>query len=73
MSKILRVETDDELDEHFNGILIEVSDTAGTYHVPGWECKTCGWKVGALSYPPGHTCPDAGIKQKQLRVANNDE
>lgn len=68
MSQVIRVTNDDELNAHFEGIMIPVSDPFATnHHVPGWKCQHCGWQVGALRYPPAHTCPDDGQKQDELR------
>lgn len=50
----------------FKGILIEVSDEPMFdlhYRVPGWECLTCGWRVGSQGEPPPHECPTEGIQQ----------
>jgi len=64
---IIRVSNADELDANFIGVMIPVEDIAGKYHVPGWECKHCGWVVGSKGFPPSHTCPDDGQVQKLLR------
>lgn len=67
----LRVTTDDELDQHFEGIMIPCYDfDAGNYRVPGWECKHCGWRVGTVNYPPSHECPADGQKQQPLAMLN---
>jgi len=64
MSDYIRVTNDDELIEHFEGILIPAEDIAGKYQVPGWKCKSCGWAVGTIRYPPGHHCPEDGQRQR---------
>lgn len=64
----IRVTTDDELVQHFEGVMIPVNDPfVGDYSVPGWKCVHCGWMVGAQGYPPGHECPDDGLWQFALR------
>jgi len=61
----LRVTTDDELDAHFEGVMIEVDEPfIGKCYKPGWKCRHCGWMVGTISYPPSHDCPGA---QNRLR------
>lgn len=60
----------DDVDEYFEGVTIEVSDIGcDRYWVPGWECKTCGWRVGTKDAPPYHDCPSEGRKQKEKREA----
>ena len=61
----LRVTTDDELDEHFEGVMIDVEEPfIGSVRVPGWKCRHCGWTVGTIDYPPSHDCP--GIERGML-------
>lgn len=62
MSKAIRV-TEDSVSFYFKGITIPVKgelggigNDDGFYYVPGWECRSCGWKVGALGLPPIHVC-----------------
>jgi hypothetical protein len=62
----IRVTTDDQLDTHFDGVMIPVSDPfVGSYQVPGWKCKECGWVIGTIGYPPSHQCPDDGLEQSR--------
>lgn len=57
MNMRLWITTDEELDQHFEGVMIPVNDwDVGDYQVPGWECKHCGWRVGTVGYPPVHEC-----------------
>lgn len=64
MGTYIKVETSDELDQHFIGVMIETSDMfVDKYFVPGWECKHCGWRVGTAKLPPSHICPDDGDQQ----------
>jgi len=63
----LRVTTDDGLDEHFEGVMIDAEDPfIGKIRVPGWKCRHCGWTVGTISYPPSHDCP--GIEKLKLET-----
>ncbi len=60
----------DDVCEYFEGVMIEAVDPfIGKFQVPGWECKTCGWRVGTLNAPPSHDCPSEGRKQKEKREA----
>lgn len=60
----IRPKTDDDLDQ-FEGVMIPVTDPfVGSFRVPGWKCKTCGWTVGAQGLPPSHECPTDGIQQQ---------
>lgn len=60
--------TDENLGDLFEGVMIEVTDPfIPDYRVPGWKCKKCGWIIGTLRLPPGHTCPSEGIAQQEFR------
>ena len=50
--------TEANVGDYYDGVVIECSDIAGTYWVPGWQCKRCGWRIGTARLPPPHTCPD---------------
>lgn len=67
MNKIVKVESDDELDKYFEGVVFPVEDIAGRYFVPGWKCKECGWTIGTINYPPRHSCPEDGNAQESKR------
>jgi hypothetical protein len=68
----LRV-TDETLDEHFEGVMIDVNDPfVGGYTVPGWKCLHCGWIIGTAGLPPSHYCPDDGQAQAAKRKQQTD-
>lgn len=68
MSETLRVENDDDLNNFFIGVEIPVEDIAGRYRVPGWQCRLCGWTIGARGYPPAHNCPEDGLMMRVKRL-----
>lgn len=58
---------EETVDRYFKGITIPVKaelsgigDNNGFYYVPGWECRSCGWKVGTSGLPPMHVCSASG-------------
>lgn len=60
--------TEENLRELFEGVMIEFTpfwDEDG--FCPGWECKQCGWRVGASGLPPPHYCPDDGLAQQESK------
>lgn len=81
MTSFIHVTNDDELDRHFEGVMIDVSDPfVGSYRVPGWKCRHCGWTVGSVGYPPSHVCPgeteDEEIEREEYvfrRICEHEE
>jgi len=69
VSKQIEIIDEDSLIMHYDGIMIPIEDwDIGVHYVPGWQCKHCGWMVGALGFPPRHICPDEGEAQAERRV-----
>lgn len=67
MTSFIRITNDDELDWHFEGVMIEVDEPfVGKFYKPGWKCRHCGWTVGATGYPPTHECPDGEASDDEL-------
>ena len=62
------VATEENLRDLFEGVTIEFEpfwDEKGS--CPGWECKACGWRVGAQGLPPAHYCPEDGLSQRERK------
>lgn len=58
--------TDENIGEHFEGIMIPLTDPFEDKHwVPGWKCRHCGWRVGTCGLPRAHDCPREGEQQKK--------
>lgn len=74
LNKQVKVNNGKELDQYFDGVMIEIYDWDIGYHsVPGWKCKACGWQVGSIGLPPAHNCPIDGQAQSLTSPARSDQ
>jgi len=66
MGEAMRISvTDDTIGDHFEGIMISVTDPFEDKHwVPGWKCLHCNWRIGTFGLPRAHDCPEEGKKQR---------
>lgn len=67
--RILRDVDWEDVDTYFEGVMIKFTDLFDKTQrqCPGWECKACGWRIGARGLPPWHYCPEAGDDQRRKR------
>lgn len=49
--------TSDDLDDVFEGVIVEVNEISYLARKPGWKCRKCGWIAVTQGLPWGHDCP----------------